>query len=188
MEQTTQTPEFSAEIFEPLRTWLTDNQYPFFADPQEGCFSLYTAQCGDHKRLPVWIDAYKTGFTVVTCYDLYADPCDRACMDRAARFVNYLNGFNRCGLFRVHLKNGAITYEADCNFTNGFPSDEMLKKALCQGIELFEVVDPAFQRVILEDLSDDFLEKCCGYSLPWYRVLWNRLTAKNDTKKEQTKD
>lgn len=178
MEQTNQTPSFPSEVFEKLRSWLTCKHYPFFADPEKGAFFLYTAQCGNQKRLPVWIDVYTDGFSVVTCYDLNADPCDQTCLDRVARFVNRMNDENRCGLFRVHLKNGAITYDADCDCTDVFPSDEVMEKILLQGIRLFEVMDSAFQRVIQENLTDDELERYCGYPRPWYRVLWDMLTAK----------
>lgn len=183
MEQTAQAPVFSPEIMDALQCWLTDNHYAFVAAPAEGFFCLYTTQCGNNKQLPIWVYITPDGFEVTTRYDLCVDPCDQEVFDRTARFLHYLNDLLADGHFQLTPSTGTISHINYVNCKGGFPSDEVILDGLWKGITRYEKVDSSLQHVILEDLSDQDLQKFCGYPLPFYRVLWNKLTAKRSRKK-----
>ena len=151
------------EIVEMIRDFLTEDDWHFNFDEENGCFMFNISIDGKLQHLRYVVYVKDDGYTVYAVSPINADKDDPSVMSRMADFICRANYGLRNGNFELDMRDGEIRYKIFIDCDEILPNKNIVRNSIIIPSVMFERYSAGIIDVMFKDSSaEDAISKCEG--------------------------
>ena len=155
--------DYTEEITEMIREFLSEDDWHFDFDDENGCFTFNISIDGKLQHLRYVIYVKDDGYTVYAVSPLNADSDDPAVMSKMADFICRANYGIRNGNFELDMRDGEIRYKVFVDCDENLPNQNIVRNSIVIPSVMFERYSAGIIDVMFKDSSaEDAITKCEG--------------------------
>lgn len=152
---------YSKNIADAIHKYLTENNWHFSFDEQQGLFRFNLSVKGKIKKISYAISVREDEYFVYGISPLGADNSDDKMMASMAEFICRVNYGLRNGNFELDMRDGEIRYKSYVDCRNITPSAEIVSRSIQYPAVMFERYGEGIVDVIFGNrTAKEAVDKC----------------------------